>query len=130
MVQTYDPYRAMGLVAPGIQCQQNVIRVNGKNEAESYRMMPNSSVLLLDETQPFVYLKTSDGAGYGTVKTFKIIPVDEQTKEAVNDRFASFEARLTALEASINATKSNNNGFKQQKQSYATEPNSNGSIKS
>ena len=38
-----------------------VIRVNGKNGAEAFQMPPNSSIILLDESAPLIWLKMTDG---------------------------------------------------------------------
>ena len=54
--------------------KQEVVRVNGKNGAEAFQMLPNSSILLLDETAPIVWLKTTDGAGYPTITPYDISP--------------------------------------------------------
>ena len=43
-----------------------VTRVNGRNGADAFRMAPNSSILLMDENDPIVWLKQTDGAGYAT----------------------------------------------------------------
>lgn len=40
-----------------------VVKVNGYNGANAYQLPPNASALLLDETQPIVWLVKSDGAG-------------------------------------------------------------------
>lgn len=48
-----------------------VTRVNGRNGAEALRMAPNSSILLMDENEPIVWLKQTDGAGYATVTLYK-----------------------------------------------------------
>ena len=48
-----------------------VVKVNGEGGAKAYQMPPNSSVLLLGETAPIVWLKTTDGAAAlaaGTVR--------------------------------------------------------------
>ena len=58
--------------------KQEVIRVNGKNGAETYQLPPNSSILLLDESAPLVWLKTTDGAGYATVTAYDIAPHQEE----------------------------------------------------
>ena len=42
--------------------QRQIIRVNGENGARAYNMAPNSSVLLLDENMPIVWLAQTDGA--------------------------------------------------------------------
>ena len=73
---------------------QQVVKVNGRNGAEAYRMGANSSILLLDETEPIVWLKQTDGAGYPTITAYDIKlhqdlpPVD----------LRSIEERITKLE--------------------------------
>lgn len=54
--------------------QQQIIKVNGENGARAYQMMANSSVLLLDENNPIVWLAQTDGAGYKTVTPYSITP--------------------------------------------------------
>ena len=76
----------------------SITRVNGENGAKSIQMMPNSEALLLDTTQPIVWLAQTDGAGYLTVTAFDIAqhvdlpPVDVR----------SLEQRLAKLEGIIN----------------------------
>lgn len=45
----------------------SITKVSGENGAKAFGMAPNSSALLLDETAPLVWLKTTDGAGYPTL---------------------------------------------------------------
>ena len=77
---------------------QQVIKVHGKNGADMYRMSPNSSVLLLDELEPLVYLAQTDGAGYKTITAYDIQlhqelpPVDTH----------SLEQRISRLEEILN----------------------------
>lgn len=80
----------------------SVIRVNGLNGANSYNLAPNSSILLLDETAPIVYLKTTDGAGYGTVTAYDIIAHKDPEKVNVEDRIIALENKISSLEAKIN----------------------------
>lgn len=76
----------------------SIIRVKGENGANSIQMLPNSEALLLDTTQPMVWLAQTDGAGYLTVTPFDISqhvdlpPVDVR----------SLEQRLTRLEGLLN----------------------------
>lgn len=51
-----------------------VVKVNGEGGAKAYQMPPNSSVLLLDETAPIVWLKTTDGAGFPSLSPYSITP--------------------------------------------------------
>ena len=97
----YQPYPQNPAARPPMRqfgVKQEVIRVNGKNGAEAYQMMPNSSVLLLDETAPLVWLVTTDGAGYKTMNPYRITPY--QQEPAVDTR--SLEARIKRLEDIIN----------------------------
>lgn len=72
--------------------------MHGRNGADTYHMNPNSSVLLLDETEPLVYLAQTDGAGYKTVTAYDIQlhqelpPVDTH----------SLEQRITKIEEILN----------------------------
>lgn len=83
---------------PQAYAKQDVIRVNGKGGAEAFVLPPNSSVLLLDETSPLVWLKTTDGAGYPSLTPYTITPYKE---EPMPD-FKTLSDRITKLEAVIN----------------------------
>ena len=114
MYNNYNPYSGMyGMMGqqslPYNQLQQNnnmgvkqqVVKVNGRNGAQAYQMAPNSSILLLDQTAPIVWLKMTDGAGYPTVTPYDIAPhQDEQIKQTVD--LTKIEERLTRLEDIIN----------------------------
>lgn len=88
-----------------IQQKQEVVRVNGKNGAEAYQMPSNSSILLLDETAPIIWLKMTDGAGYPTLTPYKIEPYIEE-KTNINNVLKTLEKRILKLEEAV----SNNNG--------------------
>ncbi len=76
--------------------RMEIPRVNGRNGAEAFRMAPNSSVLLLDETAPLVWHKATDSAGYASLTPYTIAlykpvsPVDD------------LEARVKRLEDALN----------------------------
>lgn len=80
------------------QPQQNIIKVHGFEGAQAFNMAPNSNVLLLDESNPIIYIKTTDGAGYPTIKAFAITPYQEKSQPD----FQSLEARITRLEEVLN----------------------------
>lgn len=73
---------------------QQVTRVNGRNGAEAFRMGANSSVLLLDETEPIVWLKQTDGAGYPTLTAYDI----KMHQDLPPVDLRSIEERLTKIE--------------------------------
>ena len=73
----------------------SITKVSGENGAKAFGMAPNSRALLLVETAPLVWLKTTDGAGYPTLTPYTITPY----KAAPPVDVASLEQRITALEA-------------------------------
>lgn len=84
--------------------RQEIIRVNGKNGAEALNLAPNSSVLLLDENDPIVWLKVTDGAGYPSLTAYSIAPYKEKPPVDLN----GLEARITKLEERINESNTAN----------------------
>lgn len=89
--------------------QNQITRVNGRNGAEAFNLPPNSSVLLLDETQPVVWLKQTDGGGYPTLTGYNITPIETQPTSNVD--ISAFEQRLSAVERKVeNYGKPNSSG--------------------
>lgn len=75
--------------------RQEITKVNGEGGAKAYQMPPNSSVLLLDESEPLIWLKQTDGAGYPSISAFKITPYQ---RENISD---NLERRIKRLEELI-----------------------------
>ena len=86
-----------------------IIKVNGRNGAEAYQMPPNSQVLLLDETQPLLWLKQTDGAGYPTLNAYDIKPHEEKP----TPDYKTLEDRIARIEEVINNEPYNSNNGKQ-----------------
>ena len=59
--------------------------------------MPNSEVLLLDTTNPIVWLKQTDSAGYGTVTGFNVVPLKDNAEESQQD-YSALEQRIAYIE--------------------------------
>jgi len=98
----YNPassqYAGSGLNLYQQPARQEITRVNGEGGAKAYQLAPNSSVLLLDETNPIVWLKTTDGAGYPNLIPYTITPFEpEPTPD-----FRSLESRIAKLEERLN----------------------------
>lgn len=102
-----------------------VTRVNGRDGAEAYQLAPNSSVLLLDATEPIVWLKITDGAGYPTVTPYKIEPYQEITQESLEMRLSKIEERLAAYESNSTESKQNTNERKPQQNKTSVQYNQN-----
>ena len=93
MYGNYNPYQYMP------PQRYEVIKVNGEGGASAFQMAPNSSVLLLDESAPIVWLKTTDGAGYPTLTPYSITPYVKQEPE---DLYKGLCDRVAKLEEIIN----------------------------
>lgn len=122
--QTTNPYMNNNFM------KQEVVRVNGENGAKAYQLPPNSSILLLDESAPIVWLKVTDGASYPTITGYKITPIEPAGTETVNnDAISSIEERLSTVESNVerilNERKSNYSGNHNRQQSNHASTNSN-----
>lgn len=90
----------------------DIVKVSGRQGVDAFQMGPNSSVLLLDETAPIVWLVQTDGAGFKTPTPFSITPYEQPAPINVND----LEERIKKLEGLVNEQlQSNFNSGKQSK---------------
>lgn len=89
---------------------QQIVRVHGEEGAKAFALGPNSSVLLMDETDNVVWAKVSDGAGYCTLRGFRIIPLEESnvvaeqpksTEYVSKQDFDELKARFEKLEGEL-----------------------------
>lgn len=114
----YNPYSGYAPASPqnGVGAMQGFVgqitRVNGRNGAEAFRLAPNSSILLMDENDPIVWLKQTDGAGYATVTPYSIAPYQAAAPVDVN----SLEERVKRLEEKLNAKSDDANADGRRKQ--------------
>ena len=100
---------------------QQIIKVHGRNGADTFQMSPNSSAILLDESEPIIYLAQSDGAGYKTITAYDISP----HKEVSPTNISELEQRIARLEAKLNEPDTSNP--KQWKSEQTKSSTSNGS---
>ena len=77
--QYYNPQMNNQQIYPQIQTQ-NLIRVNGIEGAKAYKMSANSIVSLFDANDDIMYIKSTDGAGFPSIRTFSFTEVKEQKK--------------------------------------------------
>ena len=99
-----NPYlERLNSLQPQQAQRYEITKVNGRNGAGAFPMPANSEILLLDETQPIVWLKQTDGAGYPTITPYQITPYQTQLEPDFN----SLDERIKRLEEVING-KSNN----------------------
>lgn len=77
-----------------------IIQVNGKAGVDAFKMGPNSSVILVDETADLIWFVRTDGAGYKNATPFTITPYIEKPPVDINalcERVANMEATLNSL---------------------------------
>lgn len=70
---------------PVAQVQQqpvdNLIRVTGLDGAKAYQMPPNSVVPLFDANNDIMYIKSTDGAGFPSIRAFSFAPIEAAVQE-------------------------------------------------
>lgn len=91
----FNPYQ------PYLQTQQ-IIKVNGEGGAKAYQMAPNSSALLLDETAPRIWLKTTDGAGYPSMSAYKLEPYNPEPEKDIEGIIKRIEKLERAIDEKSN----------------------------
>ena len=70
--------------------------VNGLEGAKSYNMMPNQSMMLMDGSNPYVYMKTTNQMGQATIRCFKLVEEKIEEIEVANSPYAT-KSDLTLL---------------------------------
>lgn len=70
---------------------QNLIRVNGLEGAKAYQMSANSTVALFDANNDLMYVKSTDGAGFPSIRTFTFSELQEEPKAEQNVDYISRE---------------------------------------
>lgn len=118
----YNPYSSSpvtGMNSPYQSSRQEIIKVNGREGANNFSLPANSSALLLDSSQPVIYLKQTDGGGYANITAYSITPYEpEQAVIDTND----LEKRIKRLEDIINESDTSNVKRTRTKQSAQSDP--------
>lgn len=81
------------------QQTQNIQYVNGKQSAESYQMLPNSSVILMDSNKARFYMKQTDASGMATVRAydFKEAEDDKPAEYVTKKEFEAYKAQMKGV---------------------------------
>ena len=85
------------MINPYLNPSIQIVQVSGENGARAYQMPPNSSTLLLDNTDSIVWLVQTDGAGYKTVTPYTITPYIPEPPIDIK----SLEERIASLEVAV-----------------------------
>ena len=108
MSNIYNPYsfQTLGLQQPMPpqpfpmmqNSPQQLTKVSGLEGAKAYQMPPNSAAALFHESEDILYVKTTDGAGFPTIRTFRFEPfeVEEPTpqKYVTQEEFEAFKQEV------------------------------------
>ena len=98
----YMPQAYQTVYQPPIQYQQPVnglVSVTGIEGAKAYQMPPNSAMPLFDADSDILYLKTTDSAGYPTIREFTFHPVEREADDRQD--IGTLEARIAELEKAV-----------------------------
>ena len=113
--QYYNPQMNNQQIYPQGQTQ-SLIRVNGIDGAKTYQMSANSTVALFDSNDDIMYIKSTDGAGFPSIRTFSFTEIKEQAKPVQQvdyisrEEFEEFKKELMNNgKQSISRSKSNLN---------------------
>lgn len=86
-----------------MQQGMRLIRVTGMDGAKAYQMPPNSVVPLFDADNDIMYVKSTDGAGFPTIRAFAFQPIENPTpqtqqyvtREEFNDTLAKLKEAIS-----------------------------------
>lgn len=79
--------------------QASLIRVNGLEGAKAYQMPPNSVIPLFDGNEDIMFVKSTDAAGFATIRSFRFEPIPE-FEQPVEPKYATLDD-LENLKSSI-----------------------------
>lgn len=97
----------------------NWIYVTGVEGARNHIVQPGNTAWLMDNNEPYFYVKKVDGVGSCDFKIFRIEEVPEAVKEqpkhdmsqyVLRDEFDALKTQLDALTAKKQVKKENDNG--------------------
>ena len=96
------------------QTINNVISVMNSESAENFRTGPNSKVIMMNSSQPIMYLKCSDDSGFAQTRAFQYfeIPLHPEAEEPVKTEHNSTEPSLYLTKDEFNDFKKEMMDFK------------------
>lgn len=117
------------------QPTNGLIRVTGMEGAKAFRQPPNTDTILFDGEEPIFFLKSTDGAGFPTIRTFRYDEIQMTEQKIDTSQYVSraeFDAlveRLTRNDQSDIPESTEQSGTKQHFQSNR-QPKANGNRQS
>lgn len=107
MYGAYNPYQQyqQQYMQPTQQPVHGFVYVTGMDGAKAYQMPPNSEMPLFDSTaENVMYVKTTDGAGFPTIRAVMCSPIEQQVQPAAYataDDIAALRAEIESLRESM-----------------------------
>lgn len=101
----FQPYQQPMWQMPQPQKQSEMLWVQGEAGAKAYQLAPNSRVVLWDQDNPTIYIKTSDASGMTSIRTLDYtergqepkndpLGMNSETEYVTKEDFASLEDRF------------------------------------
>lgn len=87
----------------------NIIKVTGIDGAKAYQIPSNSSVALFDSNEDIVYIKTTDSAGYPTLRAFRVTLMEIEDNYVTRKEFNELKEIMANVEQYIRETTPNTN---------------------
>ena len=119
-----------GSQMPTTQQNNGLIRVTGIDGAKAYQMPPNSVAALFDDSYDIMYVKSTDGAGFPTIRIFDFYEHKEEApvqQQPVNVENFATKQELENLQNEVKQVKEMLSNGKQpvseQQPATANEPN-------
>lgn len=110
------------------QPMNGLTRVTGMDGAKAYQMPANSVVALFDDANDIFYVKSTDGAGFPTIRVFDFFEHKEQpapVQQAINPETYATKQELQTLQYQLEEVKGMiSNGKQSVPEQPATEPKS------
>ena len=99
----YQPYQQ------SYQAPINLLtRVTGIEGARAYQMPPNSVVPLFDGGEDIFYVKSTDGAGFPTIRAFRFEEIQQQPAQqadyVTHEEFAALSQKMDRLMEALGGT--------------------------
>lgn len=93
---------------PSSQQGNGLIRVTGIDGAKAYQMPPNSVAALFDDANDIFYVKSTDGAGFPTIRVFDFFEHKEQpvtVQQSINHETYATKQELQMLQSQLEEVK-------------------------
>ena len=106
--QAQPQMQQFGSQMPVSQPSNGLIRVTGMDGAKAYQMPPNSVAALFDDANDIFYVKSTDGAGFPTIRVFDFFEHKEQpvtVQQSINHETYATKQELQNLQGQLEELK-------------------------